>query len=265
MGDRGTTTSEPSTRAQRGERPLRRARVADRDADDETLVGAFQSTRDKAAVNELLRRHEGLIVSVARRYFVPGGDHEDVRQQAMIGFWKAVRDFSGGAGASFPSFARTCMQRQVITAVKAANRMKHSPLNESDRIAHHDAEHDEDAGGATATQLPSVSHEGSSVERLAIDDESRGMPFGLTEIEGLLERVGHEAVHELLRTHFEGKPARRRKDEPHRLSENEAHVLVGLLSGKKYREIAEQLDKSDKFVDNTVQRLRAKLRHLVEE
>mgnify|MGYP006199483481 CR=1 FL=1 len=44
------------------------------------------------------------------------------------------------------------MQRQVITAVKAANRMKHSPLNESDRIAHHDAEHDEDQG--SAVQLP---------------------------------------------------------------------------------------------------------------
>src|SRR3546814_9578059 len=97
-------------------------------------------------------------------YFVPGGDHEDVRQQAMIGFWKSVRDFTPDAGASFPSFARTCMQRQVITAVKAANRMKHSPLNESDRIAHHDAEHDEDE--RSSVQLPSVSHERSAVERI---------------------------------------------------------------------------------------------------
>ena len=206
----------------------------------------------------------GLILSVARRYFVPGGDREDVRQQAMIGFWKAVRDFTAGAGASFPSFARTCMQRQVITAVKAANRMKHSPLNESDRIAHHDAEHDEDAdSGGTATQLPSVSHEQSAVDRMHIDG-SGGLPVGLSELETLLEAHGHEVVHELLAQHFEGKSTRRRKDEPDRLSENEAHVLVGLLGGKKYREIAEQLGKTDKFVDNTVQRLRQKLRHLVE-
>ncbi len=241
----------------------RRARASVREVDDERLVGAFQRERDKDAVNELLRRHEGLIMSVARRYFVPGGDHEDVRQQAMIGFWKAVRDFTGDAGASFPSFARTCMQRQVITAVKAANRMKHSALNESDRIAHHDAEHDEDER-STAVQLPSVSHEGSAVARMDID-ESGGMPFGLTEIEQLLESYGHEAVHEILRAHFEGKSTRRRKDEPDRLSENEAHVLVGLLSGKKYREIAEQMGKTDKFVDNTVQRLRSKLRHLLDE
>lgn len=240
----------------------RRGRTAVRELDDDVLVTSFQTDRDKAAVNELLSRHEGLIMSVARRYFVPGGDHEDVRQQAMIGFWKAVRDYNGDAAASFPSFARTCMQRQVITAVKAANRMKHSPLNESDRITHHDAEHDDD-GAATAAQLPTVSHEGSAVDRMHID-QSGGMPFGLTEIEKLLEAYGHEAVHEILRQHFEGKSTRRRKDEPDRLSENEAHVLVGLLSGKKYREIAEQMDQTEKFVDNTVQRLRTKLRHLLE-
>lgn len=240
----------------------RRGRAAVRELEDEHLVASFQQTRDKAAVNELLRRHEGLIMSVARRYFVPGGDHDDVRQQAMIGFWKAVRDFTPDAGASFPSFSRTCMQRQVITAVKAANRMKHSPLNESDRIAHHDAEHDEDQGAAV--QLPSVSHEGSAVERMDMDG-SGGMPFGLSEIERLLEAHGHERVHEILRLHFEGKSSRRKKDEPDRLSENEAHVLVGLLSGKKYREIADEMGKTDKFVDNTVQRLRAKLRHLLED
>ena len=229
---------------------------------DDSLVAAFQANRDRDAVNELLRRHEGLVLSVARKYFVPGGDHEDVRQQAMIGFWKAVRDYSDSAGAAFPSFARTCMQRQVITAGKAANRMKHAPLTESDRIAHHDAEHDEDRGAVT--QLPAVSHEDSAIDRMHMDD-SGGMPFGLSEIEGLLEAYGHEAVHDILRTHFEGKSGRRKKDEPDRLYENEAHVLVGLLSGKKYREIAEQMDRSDKFVDNTVQRLRSKLRHLLEE
>ena len=233
------------------------------EADDEVLVDAFQRTRDRDAVGELLRRHEGLVVSVARKYFVPGGDHEDVRQQAMIGFWKAVRDYDAEAAAAFPSFARTCMQRQVITAVKAANRMKHSPLTEADRIAHHDAEHS-DEGAPAAAQLPTVSHEASAVDRMHID-ESGGMPIGLTEIEGMLESHGHEAVHEILRQHFEGAPSRRGKDEPDRLSENEALVLVGLLSGKKYREIADELDRSDKFVDNTVQRLRAKLRHLLEE
>lgn len=235
-----------------------------RETADVDLVRSFQATRDRDSVNELLRRHEGLILSVARRYFVPGGDHEDVRQQAMIGFWKSVRDYSPDAGAAFPSFARTCMQRQVITAVKSANRMKHAPLTDSERIAHHDAEtSDGERAGPAAAQLPTVSHEDAAVERLGID-RSGGMPFGLTEIEELLETHGQDAVQEILRVHFEGKSTRRRRDEPDRLSENEAQVLVALLAGKKYREIADELDQTPKFVDNTVQRLRAKLRHLLE-
>lgn len=240
-----------------------RLRSSDLDAvTDDRLVADFQATRSHDAVRTLLARHEGLVVSVARRYFVAGGDRDDVRQQAMIGFWKAVRDFTPDGGASFPSFARTCMQRQVITAVKAANRMKHAPLSRSDRIAHHDAEHDEDGGAAT--QLPTVSHEASTVERLSIDGTG-DLPFGLAEIETLLEAHGHDAVQAMLVEHFDGRRLRRRRDEPDRLSENEARVLVGLLSGRRYAEIAEEMGKGPKFVDNTVQRLRAKLRPLLED
>lgn len=227
---------------------------------DAELVADFQTTRSRDAVDELLRRHEGLVRSVTRRFFVPGGDADDVRQQAMIGFWKAVRDFSPAGGSAFPSFARTCMQRQVVTAVRAATRNKHAPLTGADRIGPTD---DTDADAPRVAPLPSAGHEDASVDRLAIDGTG-GMPFGLTEIEHLLESVGQDAVHQLVRDHFASRPARRRSDdEPTQLSENEAHVLVGLLSGKRYAEIAEDLGRTPKFVDNTIQRLRGKLRHLL--
>lgn len=238
------------------------ARRSTRSSDgDDALVARFQANRSPDAVNELLRRHEGLVRSVARRYFVAGGDGDDVRQQAMIGFWKAVRDYSPDAGSSFPSFARTCMQRQVVTAVRAATRHKHTPLTGADRIGPTDDADAED--GSRPVPLPTVGHEESAVDRLTIDDAG-GMPFGLTEIEHLLESLGHDAVHDLLRRHFATRPARRRTgDDPTQLSENEAHVLVGLLSGKRYSEMADELGRTPKFVDNTIQRLRAKLRHLL--
>lgn len=244
-------------------RGRRASRPTDSDS-DEQLVASFQTGRGQGAVTELLRRHEGLVRSVARRYFVPGGDGDDVRQQAMIGFWKAVRDYSPTGGSSFVTFARTCMQRQVVTAVRAATRHKHAPLTGSDRIDNTDADTDSHEGTRRrSARLPTVGHEDSAVERLTIDDAG-GMPFGLTEIERLLEAVGHEAVHALVRDHFADRPSRRRADDgPAQLSENEAHVLIGLLAGKSYAEIAADLDKTSKFVDNTIQRLRGKLRHLL--
>lgn len=246
---------------QRGPRRERTRSVPLEDATDEELVNDFQQTRSHLAVDALLRRHQGLVLSVARHYFVPGGDAEDVRQQAMIGFWKAVRDYSSDAGAAFASFARTCMQRQVITAVKAANRMKHAPLTAADRLPAHDA--DTDGDGRTSPIVPTAGHEDSAIRRMEMD-RAGGMPFGLSEIEGLIEQHGHDAIHEVLRAHFAGKKRRSPSSDPDRLTQNEAHVLVGLLSGKRYQEIADEMGKSAKFVDNAVQRLRAKLRHLLE-
>lgn len=242
----------------------RRRFNAVRTLSDEELVSTFQISRGNDAVSELLRRYEGTVHNVAKRYFVPGGDHDDVRQQAMIGFWKAVRDFTPGAGSRFPGFAQSCMQRQVITAVKAANRKKHAPLTVSDRIAQHDAGADADRPSVN-TQLPQTSHEASVIDRLLLSGTDAA-PIDLTEIETLVAVHGPEAVHEMVVESYIGDDRagrRRRKGEAVRLTENELHVLVGLISGAKYRELADRLDVTDKYVDNTVQRLRTKMRELL--
>lgn len=227
---------------------------------DAELVAAFQVERDRDAVAALLSRHQGLVLSITNRYFVPGGDSDDVRQQAMIGFWKAVRDFDPEAGTSFTTFAHTCMRRQVVTAVKAANRYKHQVLNAADRLSTSPTE-EHDTSGLGTLDVPTASHEQSAVDRLELD-ATGGMPVGLAELEGLIEQLGPDAVHRLLRSHFDAGAARSKA--PDHLSPNEAHVLVGLLSGWSYEEIAADMDRNTKFVDNTIQRIRAKLRHLLD-
>jgi RNA polymerase sporulation-specific sigma factor len=46
---------------------------------------------------------------------------------------KAVRYYRGGRGSSFRTFAELCISRQLATAVTAARRAKHEPLNEAAR------------------------------------------------------------------------------------------------------------------------------------
>jgi len=86
---------------------------------------------DDTAVEELLLRYRNLARSKARSYFLVGADRDDVVQEAMIGVFKAIRDFDPSRGVSFRSFAEVCVNRQVISAVKAANRLKHAPLSGS--------------------------------------------------------------------------------------------------------------------------------------
>lgn len=90
---------------------------------DEKLV-ALAQTGDKLAMDELLRRHFGTVRSCARRYFLLGGEAEDVVQEDMIGLYHAINDYDGTKGSSFKNFAYLCISRQIVDAVKTVNSLK---------------------------------------------------------------------------------------------------------------------------------------------
>lgn len=77
-----------------------------------------------------MRELDGLCRSIAGAYFVPDGDHDDLCQEARWGLAKAVRDFRGEGTAHFIAFARMCIRRQVITAVKQATLVRNRSMNE---------------------------------------------------------------------------------------------------------------------------------------
>lgn len=94
---------------------------------DETLVKRAKSD-DKQAMEELLLRYAGTVRSIARGYFLAGGDTEDLIQEGMIGLYNAVGDYADG-GMRFKNFARLCITRRILDAVKASGRQKNQPLN----------------------------------------------------------------------------------------------------------------------------------------
>ena len=97
-------------------------------AKDEELVLMAQNG-DDAAQEYLLDKYKSLVRAKSRAYFLIGADSEDIIQEGMIGLYKAVRDYNEEKNASFRSFAELCVNRQMITAIKAATRQKHQPLN----------------------------------------------------------------------------------------------------------------------------------------
>lgn len=96
---------------------------------DEALVELSQSG-DKQAMEELLRRHSGLVRSCARGFFLVGGETEDLIQEGMIGLYHAIGDYRKKEdGSNFKNFAYLCVSRRIIDAVKSAARKKNAPLN----------------------------------------------------------------------------------------------------------------------------------------
>jgi len=198
-----------------------RAAAADPRTDEELVLAARSG--DDAALSALLTKYRSFARVKSQSYFLVGADREDIVQEGMIGLYKAVRDFNGGLGASFRGFAELCVSRQIITAVKTATRQKHRPLN-----------------NYVSFSRP-VSTEDDS-ERMLGDVLPPAATSDPAELVISAERI------RALQAHF---------DEV--LSELETEVLRLHVEGKSYQEIAEQLQRHVKSIDNALQRIKKKL------
>jgi len=188
---------------------------------DEELA-LLSKNGDRNAEEALFDRYRNFVRIKARSYFLIGADREDIIQEGMIGLFKGVRDYNPDKATSFKAFAELCIQRQIITAIKTATRQKHNPLN---------------------TYI--------SLDKPMYDEESEKTLIDLiantkiTEPEAII--IGREELGKMEEKILEV------------LSELEWKVLMSYVSGKTYYEIAADLNKHVKSIDNALQRVKRKL------
>src|SRR5262245_35658732 len=94
-------------------------------------IVAFAQRGEEAASEYLLYKYRNLVRTKVKSYFLVGAEKEDLLQVGMIGLWQAIVDFKPEKATSFPAFAKVCIHRHIITAIKAATRQKQIPLNTS--------------------------------------------------------------------------------------------------------------------------------------
>lgn len=191
---------------------------------DEQLC-ARAATGDRAAEEALVLRYSRLVRVCSRPFFLAGGDSEDLIQEGMLGLLSAIREYRADRGAQFRTFAELCIRRRIISAVRLAAGGRHSPLNNY------------------------VSLEPSLF--LANQDFA---PFGTAypSHRNPEDVFIHQETMSALEEAFRNQ-----------LTDLEAHVLARYLEGASYAEIAEEVHRSTKSVDNAVQRIRRKIaRHI---
>lgn len=192
-----------------------------RKSNDEELV--YLANRGNLIAEEyLINKYKKLVKMKARSYFLIGADTEDIIQEGMIGLFKAVRNFQFKKPSSFRSFAELCITRQIITAIKRATRQKHIPLN-----------------SYISLNRP-IYNEDSDRTLLDIVDS-----LNINDPQDLF--LNHEKLNNL-KEKIKGI-----------LSELERDVLESYLDAKSYKEIANELGKQVKSVDNALQRIKRKL------
>ncbi len=188
---------------------------------DEELV-ELSAGGDRRATEVILTKYKNLVLSRAKAYFLAGADHDDIVQEGMIGLFKAVRDFDVTKQASFCGFAEMCIKRQMITAVKASTRQKHMPLNSYVSLS--EPLYDDDSDRALVDML--AGRESSDPEAMFLRREKA----------------------EMLSADIERK-----------LSNLEKTVLSLYIAGMNYQEIAVELNRPPKSIDNALQRIKRKL------
>ncbi len=95
---------------------------------DEDLVKKYQDG-DQAVLNYICEKYKPLVLKTSKKYFLVGGENEDLIQEGMIGLFGAIGDYDTDSEVTFFRFAQLCIDRQMIKAIEASNRKKHSPLN----------------------------------------------------------------------------------------------------------------------------------------
>ncbi|MEW6189133.1 MAG: RNA polymerase sporulation sigma factor SigH [Actinomycetota bacterium] len=190
--------------------------------DDHKLVASAREGND-SALEFLLDKYKNFVRIKARSYFLIGADKEDLIQEGMIGLYKAIRDFRSDKESSFRAFAELCITRQMITAIKTATRQKHIPLNSY--ISLNKPMYYEDESDRTLVETLSGSEVTDPVELVISGEELKSIRSSFGEI----------------------------------LSDLEAEVLRLYIDGKSYQEIAEELNRHVKSIDNALQRVKRKV------
>ncbi|HBF86453.1 MAG TPA: hypothetical protein DDW54_02100 [Clostridiales bacterium] len=77
----------------------------------------------------ICERYRRMIKSVSRRFFIFGGDEEDLLQEGFLGLLTAVETYCEDKNSAFGPFARLCAESRVKTAVSKAGNKGNAPLN----------------------------------------------------------------------------------------------------------------------------------------
>ena len=188
--------------------------------DDNQILALGRAGEDEAT-EFLLQKYGYLVKREVRTVYLIGAETEDLAQEGMIGLFKAIRDYRSDRETSFFHFAELCINRQLYSAVEASNRKKHVPLN------------------TYVSFYSQTTEEGKSLAETLLTDQ-------MDDPEQLvIEQENFTAFWEQLRE---------------QLSALERQVLDAYLEGKNYRQIAEELGKSPKTIDNALSRIKGKIR-----
>ena len=185
---------------------------------------------DNEALNYIMNKYSELVNMKASKFFIVGAERGDIVQEGMIGLYKATKAFDTEKQNSFKTFANMCIERQIITAIKTANRQKNIPLNSAFSI-NAQLYDENDENDKEVVDVLNANY---------IEDPS----------ESITKREYFNFINKTINEN---------------LSQHERNVLKYYQQNKSYEEIAQKLNCKTKSVDTAMTRIRRKANKIKKE
>ncbi|MDU4962468.1 MAG: sigma-70 family RNA polymerase sigma factor [Sporomusaceae bacterium] len=186
---------------------------------------------DNNSFNQLAEKLHGMIMSCVKKYYLPGGDRDDLYQWGLLGLYKAVLHYDETDRYTFNFVASRNIRNMIRTAVTGANRKKNKLVNEAESL----------------NTRPAFIHEGS-VEKL---DRLVASGHAYDPETMLADREFEETLYCFIRA---------------RLSDYERQAILLYMRGYTQQDISRKLNITTKVVDNAIQRAKRKIdRHVVRQ
>lgn len=198
-----------------------------KDTNDGQLINMLHEASEDAK-DVLFEKYKYIIDIEMKKYSkmarTIGYDVNDLYQDALVGFSDALVSYRDDRHAALPSFITLCVDRKLQVSIKKAGRLKNKLLNESLSL-----EHVYESYASPLMDLLSDNSENDPLENILKEEKVKELIDSITES----------------------------------LSDAEYEVYSLMINGLKYDEIATLLNKNLKQVDNTIQRVRNKIKKIL--
>ena len=195
---------------------------------DEQLIHMIREESEEAK-DILYEKYKYIIDIELNKYrriaYALSYDVSELSQEALVGFADAINNYREDKEASLSSFITLCVDRRLQVAIKKATRLKNKMINDALSLEEE--------------------YKASSQLKDLLSDNSLNDP-----LENILKEENYNEL------------KKRIKEE---LSNSEYEVYTYMINGLKYDEIAALMNKNLKQVDNTIQRVKGKIRKILEE
>lgn len=201
--------------------------IKDNTSDSELIM--LYNEREEDAKNILYDRYGYIINLIINKYKSVykklNIDDQEIYSEATLGFSDALNNYRDDKNTSLATFITICIERKLYKLVKKYTTMKHKIASDS----------------------MSLDYVYESLDRPLLEilsDDSKFDP---------LKNMSEEESYKELK--------KRIKEE---LSDIEYEVYTLMLSEYNYKQIASILEKEPKQIDNTIQRIRNKIKSIIE-